>query len=459
MSGLSGRAVLGRRTGAWRRPGITGRSADAGDTLVAVAVVVTAAAVAWSGQPERWLTWSSASFGIVIAAGELLRLRLGVSRVSAVGFTAAMAFLVTAPPVGAGSSEAVGHGDHGLAPTVALVGCATLLGTLPHLVSGRPVGLHGCAARIVAVTVCVPARLLLGVRRPPTHGAGHDVFAAGEVGIAVLSVAVALLAAVLATVLGALAATSHSPDPVFVVIRNQISDEGVVLLATSLTAGLTAVAAGQLRSVLVLPVVVVPLLFFHLGLRRFARMRATYDQTVSALARLTEAAGYTETGHSERTGRLAVAIGRNLRLPSDRLRQLRFAALLHDVGQLSLTDPVAGGATSTLPLAEQRTIADLGAGVIAKTARLSEVAQIVLRMPEPYRLPHQSDDPVVPLESRIVKVANTVDEVLGDTPADDRVRTAVERLRQAMAYEYDPRVVEAAETLLHAQGLDGSVQH
>lgn len=458
MTGPSTRAVLGRRSGAWRRSGLAGRSADAGDTLVAVAVVMTAAAVAWSGQPGRWLNWSSASFGIVIAAGELLRLRLGVSRVSAVAFTAAMAFLVTAPPIGAGSSTAIGQGNHGLAPTVALIGCATLLGALPHLVSGRPVGLDGCAARIVAVTVCVPARLVLGVRRPWTEG-GHDVFAAGEVAIAVLSVVVALTAAVLATVLGALAATAHSPDPVFVVIRNQITDEGVVLLATSLTAGLTAVAADQLKSVIVLPVVVVPLLFFHLGLRRFARMRATYDQTVSALARLTEAAGYTETGHAERTGRLAVAIGRHLRLPSDRLRQLRFAALLHDVGQLSLTDPVAGGATSMLPLAEQRTIADLGAAVIAKTARLSEVARIVLRMPEPYRVPHQSDDPVVPLESRIVKVANAVDEVLGDTPADDRVRSAVERLRQAMAYEYDPRVVEAAESLLHAHGLDGSVRH
>jgi hypothetical protein len=431
-----------------------GRRADAGATLVSVAVVVTAAAVAWSGHPLVWLTRTPAiAFGFLIVGGELLRLRLGVCRVSPVGFTGAMAYLITAPPVGAGH----GH-DHGLAPTVALIGCATLIGTLPHLLSGRPAGLDGCAARIVAVAVCVPARYVLGVTAnvAPRAGSAHGLLLPHVIGVAAFTVLVAGVVAVLATVLAAVAAASHTTDPVFVVIRNQVRDESVVLVATGLTAALTAVAADALGSWAVVPVVAVPLLFFHLGLRRFARMRATYDQTVSALARLTEAAGYTQPGHAERTGRFAVAIGASMGLPSERLRRLRFAALLHDVGQLSLTDPVAGGATSTLPLAEQRTIADLGARVITKTARLSEVAQIVLRVPEPYRVPHLSDDPVIPLESRIVKVANTVDELLGEVPAETGVRSAVERLRFAMAYEYDPRVVAVAERLLRAGVLERS---
>ena len=68
-------------------------------------------------------------------------------------------------------------------------------------------------------------------------------------------------------------------------------------------------------------------------------IRATYLQTVRALSRVTEVGGYVEPGHSRRVSRLAVAVGRELGMAEPELLELEYAALMHDIGQLSLQRP------------------------------------------------------------------------------------------------------------------------
>ena len=45
---------------------------------------------------------------------------------------------------------------------------------------------------------------------------------------------------------------------------------------------------------------IAPLLVTQIAFRRYAGIRATYLQTVRALARVTEVGGYVENGHSRR---------------------------------------------------------------------------------------------------------------------------------------------------------------
>ncbi len=87
----------------------------------------------------------------------------------------------------------------------------------------------------------------------------------------------------------------------------------------------------------VLAVFIGPLLVTQIAFRRYAGIRATYLQTVRSLARVTEVAGYVEAGHSRRVSRLAVSVGRGLGMPEPELLALEYAALMHDIGQLSLT--------------------------------------------------------------------------------------------------------------------------
>ncbi|MDQ1602170.1 MAG: hypothetical protein QOE01_15 [Actinomycetota bacterium] len=158
---------------------------------------------------------------------------------------------------------------------------------------------------------------------------------------------------------------------------------------------------------------------------------------------MTELGGYTETGHSRRVSQLSVAVGRELGMSDADLLDLEYAALMHDIGQLSLSEPIPGGATVVAAPADQRRIAELGADVVRATGVLDEVARIVEQQAEPYRKAHQVADDDVPVASRIIKAVNAYDDLVGDSVEQSRRLEALERLRLGMAYEYDPRVVDS----------------
>ena len=150
-----------------------------------------------------------------------------------------------------------------------------------------------------------------------------------------------------------------------VALGDELRVQFPIAAATGASALLIAFAA-EVMGLAAVAVFAAPLLVTQVALRRYAGIRATYLQTVRALARVTEIGGYVETGHSARVSRLAVAIGRELGMPEAALLELEYAALMHDIGQLSLRDPVPGGATVLVAREEQRRIAEYGAEVISR---------------------------------------------------------------------------------------------
>jgi response regulator RpfG family c-di-GMP phosphodiesterase len=125
------------------------------------------------------------------------------------------------------------------------------------------------------------------------------------------------------------------------------------------------------------------------------------------------------------------------------LLELEYAALMHDIGQLSLQDPIPGGATVLVSPEDQRRIAELGAGVIKEAGVLDRVAEIVRCQDRPWRGP----EPGPPVGSRIIRAANAFDDLVGGSTDRDRAAAALERLRLDTAAQYDPRVVEALSTV------------
>jgi HD-GYP domain-containing protein (c-di-GMP phosphodiesterase class II) len=176
-----------------------------------------------------------------------------------------------------------------------------------------------------------------------------------------------------------------------------------------------------------LAVFIGPLLVTQVAFRRYAGIRATYLQTVRALARVTEVGGYVESGHSRRVSRLAVAVGQELGMPEHDLLDLEYAALMHDIGQLALPDPIPGGATV------------LVSDVIRQAGVLDKVAELVRCQNWPAR----GHDPEPPVGSRIIRAANAFDDLVGGSTDRDRSAAALERLRLDTAAEYDAGVVEA----------------
>jgi hypothetical protein len=310
---------------------------------------------------------------------------------------------------------------------------ALVAGAAVHGAVGRPMRLDSVGLRILTVAAATAA--FDALTTPPLNARAErlvGVMCAVVVGSGALLV---LLSAVERCF------TQRTPLPAALADETRaVAGIGAAIAATGV---LIALSMTVMR-LWALPALSLPLLVAQVSLRRYSGIRVTYRQTIRALSKVTEVGGYVHPGHSQRVAALAVATGRELGMTEAELLDLEYAALMHDIGQLSLAEPIAGGSTLTVPPQERRRIAELGAEVIRSSQALDRVATIVERQADPYRRSRHPADPTLPLESRIIKAASAYDDVVGARPDDAAVRAdALERLRLGMAYEYDPRVVEA----------------
>ena len=373
------------------------------------------------------------AFGALIALGELLRLNLPGDREAAPMATAgalgyALLLRIGGDPPAMYSAEQV----------IAVTAIAMIVGALPHLAVGRPARLTTMAVRLLAVA-CVAL-----VFRPIADNAVIGDKWWDELPVMLVLVVVAWL---IEALIGTLIRTEALRTRFAVALGDEFRVQLPVGAATAASALLIAFAAENMGLAAV-AVFAAPLLVTQVALRRYAGIRATYLQTVRALARSTEVGGYVEAGHSARVSRLAVAIGRELGMPEAALLELEYAALMHDIGQLSLRDPVPGGATVLVARDEQRRIAEYGAEVIGQARVLDSVADIVRRQSDPCRPSDRSQPP--PLSSRIIRAANAYDDLVGSSVDPSLASAAVQRLRLDIGLEYDPRVVEALSKLVFA---------
>jgi HD domain-containing protein len=366
-------------------------------------------------------------FGVMIAIGELFRMTMPGDR--------EVAPIAAAGALGYALLDSVGRAPvmHSALQVVAVTAAGMCVGSLPHIAVGRSPRMDAMARRLLIV-----ALVAFFFRPIATTGLGLGVLLAPMT----LAVAVSCLIDVcMAAMIRAEAVRARFA----IAMRDEIVAKLALCAATGTTAMLLAVATSVMGRAALL-VFTAPLLVTQIAFRRYAGIRATYLQTVRALSRVTEVGGYVETGHSRRVSRLAVTMGRELGMSEADLLELEYAALMHDIGQLSLGDPIPGGATVLASPSEQRRIAELGAEVIKQTGVLDPVAHIVRRQADPYR--GEPDRQPPPLASRIIKAANAYDDLVGDSADRDRGAAVLERLRLDSATEYDPTVVEALSRVI-----------
>lgn len=364
-------------------------------------------------------------FGTLIAAGELARLTMpGNREVAPISTAAALGYILLLDMGGVPAR-------HSALQVVAVLAVGMIAGALPHLAVGRPPNLDAMARRLLTLALLAFAfRPLAGPLRAMTVPPGPGWTAV----LGVMTVMITLMLAV-DIVLAALLRAGQVRTAFSVAVRDELRMAAPLGAAVGASGLLLALAAHSMDMAALL-VFAAPLLVTQVAFRKYAGIRATYLQTVRALSRVTEVAGYVEPGHSCRVSRLSVAVGRELGMAEPELLELEYAALMHDIGQLSLRDPIPGGATVLAEPAQARRIAELGAEVIKQTGVLDRVAEIVRRQCDPF-------SPSSPLASRIIKAANAYDDMVGGSTDRDRSAAALERLRLGSGTEYAPDVVEA----------------
>jgi hypothetical protein len=385
------------------------------------------------------------AFAALIFVGELARVALpGDREASPLATAGALAYALT-DSIGALTVSGGTKVPHGAFVTIAVAAGASLAGAMVHAAVGRTPRLDTVARRVLIVGIAaalfpvVQHRLSLPWPNMTT------------VAVLLLVVAAAGVADIL---LAAFDRRWRLRAPFFGAVGAELRLSVGLGAAIGATGVLIPLAAGRM-GLWALPALSLPLLVTQFAYRRYATIRATYRQTIRALSRITEVGGYVVQGHAERVTALSVAIGRELAMTEDDLVDLEYAALLHDVGQLSLHDPIPRGSTLTVSPQHRTRVAGLGGDIIRSTGFLDSVALLVERQADPYRRNRRASDDTVPLGSRIIKAASAYDDLLTESGGHERGSAdALERLRLGMAYEYDPRVVTALADVLARMAPD-----
>jgi hypothetical protein len=223
-----------------------------------------------------------------------------------------------------------------------------------------------------------------------------------------------------------------------------LEDWAVVL--SMFAAGALFGLAWEVMGLWAVAVAILPYTFAHTAFERYSSTRVTYGQTIKALAQIPEVAGLAPLGHSTRTADMAVAIAQEMGLNPSHVTELEYAALMHDVGRITLNEPAILRAGFT-----DEDIARWGAQIIAEAPYLDNVSELVRLQHRPFRSPGIEFDPDIPMTSKIIKVASAYDQTQieeGLSPVE-----SLERIHQGSAYEFDPRVAASLRRVLVFRGV------
>ncbi len=191
------------------------------------------------------------------------------------------------------------------------------------------------------------------------------------------------------------------------------------------------------------------------------RLQESEASTIQALSSVTEHRDPYTAGHQQRVAAICVAIARRMGLSSNQTRGLQVAALLHDVGKVSVPIEILSnpGPLSVV----QRMLVEghvaTGHEILRPISFPWPVAEIVLQHHE--RLdgsgyPAGLRGDAIILEARILAVADTVEAMTSHRPyrAALGLDVAVEELVSHRGVLYDDAVVDAYVDLSRS-GLDG----
>lgn len=188
-----------------------------------------------------------------------------------------------------------------------------------------------------------------------------------------------------------------------------------------------------------------------------ATLSRTLDGTILAFARTTEARDPFTAGHQERVTRLALAIGQRLALTDGALETLRVAAMLHDIGKLSIPAEFLSrpGALSQMERRLVEAHSQVGYEILSASALPWGIADIIQQHHERldgsgYPSGLQGDDTL--LEAKILAVADVVEAMCSHRPYRPAlgVDAALAEIRDGLGTRYDAPVAEACFAAFHS---------
>ena len=178
--------------------------------------------------------------------------------------------------------------------------------------------------------------------------------------------------------------------------------------------------------------------------------RELFVGTVKALAAAIDGKDRYTRGHSERVCRVSVAIGQRLGMGEEELETLRISALLHDIGKIAIDDSILKkpSALTDEEFEIMKTHPQRGYKIMSQIPAMKEFLPGMYmhhEMVNGQGYPQGLKGEEIPLQAKIVSVADTYDAMTIDRPYQKgmNLEDALNRIKSFVGTRYDGKVVEA----------------
>lgn len=203
----------------------------------------------------------------------------------------------------------------------------------------------------------------------------------------------------------------------------------------------------------------VPLFIARNSFKLYMDMRKVYLETVQALAAAIEAKDPYTKGHSERVAQYAVAVAREMGLPEDETEIIQYAALLHDIGKIGISEQILN---KPAKLSEEeferiKTHPVIGSLIVERIKFLSKASDLIKYHHE--RLdgtgyPSGLKSGEIPRGAEILSVADVFDALTSDRPYRKAwsIDSTVKKMINGTGKEFDPEIANALIRVLKREG-------
>jgi putative nucleotidyltransferase with HDIG domain len=196
------------------------------------------------------------------------------------------------------------------------------------------------------------------------------------------------------------------------------------------------------------------------GQRRLRELRETYFGVLQILNHFISNDKFTQN-HSYRVSLYATQIAGEMGMSEDRIEDVRAAALLHDIGKLETSREILYKAARLTEdeMMQVRGHVDRGMEMLSPVGgSLTRILPIVLAHHDRFDGSgyHPTRGEEIPIEARIISVADVYDALVSDRPYRKGVTPfeARDTIAKAAGKDFDPRVVKAFEAAFRKQRLE-----
>lgn len=194
-----------------------------------------------------------------------------------------------------------------------------------------------------------------------------------------------------------------------------------------------------------------------------SELRMLFVHSIRALANAIDARDPYTSGHSERVTRFSVLIAEKLGFTPEQLEELRYAALLHDIGKIRIRDAILHkpGKLTDDEFEEMKRHPEYGVEIMQPVRAFQTILPYMLHHHERFDgrgYPAGLSGRGIPLQARIMCVADCFDAMTSDRPyrAGMPVEAAVSELQKWRGSQFDPDATDVFLALVQ-EGKVGDI--